>query len=36
MKWGNAKHRPPREWITAYPNATWNLKNRDNYLNFIA
>ncbi len=35
MKWGKAKPRPPKEWTTAYPDATWNLINRDNYLEFI-
>jgi predicted AAA+ superfamily ATPase len=35
MKWGKAIPRPPRRWITAYPNATWQLINRDNYLEFI-
>lgn len=35
IKWGTAKHRPPHEWITAYPNAKWTLINRDNYLEFI-
>ncbi len=35
IKWGTGKHRPPKEWITAYPNAKWTLINRDNYLEFI-
>jgi hypothetical protein len=35
MKWGKAKPRPPKEWTTAYPDATWNLINRENYLEFI-
>ena len=35
MKWGKAKYHPPKEWTTAYPNATWELINRDNYLDFI-
>ena len=35
IKWGKAKPRPPKEWTTAYPDATWNLINRDNYLEFI-
>jgi predicted AAA+ superfamily ATPase len=36
MKWGKANPRPPNEWTTAYPDATWKLINRDSYLNFIA
>lgn len=36
IKWGKAKPRAPKEWTTGYPEATWNLINRDNYLEFIA
>lgn len=36
IKWGTAKPRPPKEWLTAYPEADWEVKNRDNYLEFIA
>lgn len=36
MKWGKARPRPPKEWVTAYPDATWELINRENYLDFIA
>ena len=36
MKWGKASPRPPKEWTTAYPDASWQLINRDNYLGFIA
>jgi predicted AAA+ superfamily ATPase len=35
IKWGKARFRPPREWTTAYPEASWSLINRDNYLEFI-
>ncbi len=35
IKWGKAKPRPPKEWATAYPEASWELINRDNYLGFI-
>lgn len=35
MKWGKAKPRPPKEWVTAYPDATWQVVNRENYLGFI-
>jgi len=36
IKWGKTKPRPPKEWSTAYPGATWDMINRDNYLGFIA
>lgn len=35
MKWGKAKPRPPKEWTTAYPDASWQVINRENYLEFI-
>ncbi len=35
MKWGKAKPRPPREWRSAYPEATWQVINRENYPEFI-
>jgi len=35
MKWGAARPRPPKEWLETYPNATWELINRENYLGFI-
>lgn len=35
MKWGKATPRPPKEWAAAYPEADWQLINRDNYLEFI-
>ena len=35
MKWGAAQTKPPKEWLTAYPNATWQLINRQNYLELI-
>lgn len=35
FKWGKARTRPPNEWKTAYPHATWQVINRDNYLEFI-
>lgn len=35
MKWSTARPRPPKEWIDAYPEATWQVINRDNYLDFI-
>jgi predicted AAA+ superfamily ATPase len=35
MKWGAARAKPPKEWLEAYPNATWQLINRQNYLELI-
>lgn len=35
MKWGAARARPPKEWLAAYPNASWQLINRQNYLELI-
>ena len=35
MKWGGARAKPPKEWLEAYPNATWQLINRQNYLELI-
>lgn len=25
MKWGAAQAKPPKEWLAAYPSATWQL-----------
>jgi predicted AAA+ superfamily ATPase len=35
MKWGAAAAKPPKEWLEAYPNASWQLINRRNYLELI-
>jgi predicted AAA+ superfamily ATPase len=35
MKWGTVRAKPPKEWLEAYPNATWQLINRQNYLELI-
>ena len=35
MKWGAAQAKPPKEWLEAYPNASWQLINRENYLELI-
>jgi predicted AAA+ superfamily ATPase len=35
MKWGAARTKPPKEWLAAYPNASWQLINRQNYLELI-
>jgi uncharacterized protein len=36
IKWGKAKPRKPKEWLSAYPEASFDLINRENYLKFIA
>jgi hypothetical protein len=36
MKWGKANPKAPSEWLKAYPEASWQTVNRDNYLEFIA
>lgn len=36
IKWGDARPKPPKEWLDAYPQATWSLINKNNYLDFIA
>lgn len=36
IKWGKARPSAPKEWTMGYPEATWNLINRDNYLTFVA
>ena len=36
MKWGTAAGKPPKEWLKAYPNATWQIINRQNYLEMIS
>lgn len=35
MKWGKAKPRPPKLWESAYPESSFELINRENYLKFI-
>lgn len=35
MKWGKAKTKPPKEWAAAYPQASYQVIDRDNYLAFI-
>jgi len=35
MKWGKAKPRPPKIWESAYPESSFELINRENYLKFI-
>jgi hypothetical protein len=35
MKWGAAEAKPPKAWLKAYPQATWQMVNRQNYLEWI-
>jgi uncharacterized protein len=35
MKWGKTKPKPPKEWLDAYPQASFDIINRENYLEFI-
>lgn len=35
MKWGAVAPKPPKEWLDAYPDATWQIINRRNYLELI-
>jgi predicted AAA+ superfamily ATPase len=35
IKWGAAGAKPPKEWLGTYANATWQLINRQNYLEWI-
>lgn len=35
MKWGKAKPKIPKLWQSAYPDSSFELINRQNYLNFI-
>ncbi len=35
IKWGKAKPRQPKEWLSAYPEASFELINKENYLKFI-
>jgi len=36
VKWSNDSHpRPPQDWVANYPEATYQVVNRNNYLKFI-
>ena len=35
FKWGAKNRRPPRLWLDTYPEASWNVVDRSNYLDFI-
>ena len=35
MKLGPKKSAAPRAWLTAYPNATYEVINKENYLDFV-
>jgi predicted AAA+ superfamily ATPase len=36
ITWGKGRKRPPTEWTAAYPGASWEVIDRENYLSFIA
>ena len=35
FKWSSKKIKPPKLWLESYPQSTWEVINRDNYLEFI-
>jgi len=35
FKFGNKKVKPPKEWLEAYKNASFEVINQDNYFDFI-
>lgn len=35
MKWGKKKTSPPKGWAESYPNSSYEVISRDNYLDFI-
>jgi len=35
IKWGNRTKKVPKDWINAYENASYEVINKENYLNFI-
>lgn len=35
FKWSKGEIKPPKLWLESYPEATFEVINRDNYLNFI-
>ena len=35
FKWGKKNPKPPKEWFQTYKEATYEIVNRDNYLDFI-
>lgn len=35
FKWGNKKGKMPRDWLSTYKNASFEVVNKDNYQNFI-
>lgn len=36
LKWGRKSVKPPQDWLDNYPNSSFEVINRDNYLEFIA
>jgi len=35
IKWKSPRGKPPKDWMAAYPDATFEVINRENYLTFI-
>ena len=35
IKWKKNRQRPPKDWLRTYKNASYEVINRDNYLDFI-
>jgi len=35
IKWGKCRTKPPRAWMSSYPDATFRIVNKDNYLEYI-
>lgn len=35
IKWGGKLSKPPKDWLATYKNASFEVINQDNYLNFI-
>jgi hypothetical protein len=37
VKWSLTTHpKPPQDWVAAYPSATFEVINQENYLDFVA
>jgi len=35
IKWKTRRTKPPKDWLSAYPGATYDVVTKDNYLDFI-
>ncbi len=36
FKWGRKKPKAPKAWITTYPNATFEIINKENFTDFVS